>query len=136
MRWGAKVGSFLDRFSAIFRRCFESDCLWLVVLWDGVTPIATDAAFVDRQRKVFSAYLGGWDERFAKFSPGDVLMGYNIRYAIENGFQVFDFLRGAEDYKLSFGAEELFNTDVVVTRKSLRVTARKLARRLRRSLRP
>jgi CelD/BcsL family acetyltransferase involved in cellulose biosynthesis len=136
MRWGAKAGYFLDRFRAIFRRCFESDCLWLVVLWDGATPIATDAAFVDRQKKVFSVYVGGWDERFARLSPGDVLTGYSIRYAIENGFQVVDLLRGAESYKISFGAEEHFNTDVTVARKSLRVTARKLARRLRRSLSP
>jgi len=44
----------------------------------------------------------GFDDKFAKLSPGKVMVGYSIRYAIENGFQVYDFLRESERYKSSF----------------------------------
>lgn len=131
MRWGEQSERAFRRFRTIFRRCFESNSLWLTVLWAADTPIAADAGFVDRDKKVFSSYLGGWDDGFADLSPGDTLSAYAIRYAIENGFQVYDFLRGAERYKFSFGAEERFNRDVIIARKSLRLAARKLVRRVR-----
>ena len=135
MRWGPQPEHVLTCFRTIFLRCFEGGSLWLPVLWAANTPISADAGFVDRRKKVFSNYLGGWDDRFAQLSPGDALTGYSIRYAIENGFQVFDFLRGAEGYKFSFGAKERFNSDAVITRKGLRLTMRKLVWRLRASFR-
>ena len=131
MRWGAQPEYALTRFRSIFRHCFESGSLWLTVLWDGDTPVSAMAGLVDRRKKVFSNYLVGRDDRFAHLSPGDALIGYSIRCAIENGFQVFDFLRGAEHYKFSFGAKERLNSDTIITRKSLRLTAKKLMWRLR-----
>ena len=38
-----------------------------------------------------------------KLAPGIVLLGHVIRDAIERGVPVFDFLRGEEPYKYSFG---------------------------------
>ncbi|TIX38767.1 MAG: GNAT family N-acetyltransferase, partial [Mesorhizobium sp.] len=37
---------------------------------------------------------------------GLVLHGYCIRRAIEQGFRSYDFLRGNEAYKYSYGVEE------------------------------
>jgi CelD/BcsL family acetyltransferase involved in cellulose biosynthesis len=96
-------------------------------------PIAAAAVFADRQKSTLSGFLSGWNDEFATLSPGRVIVGYSIRYAIENRFQVYDLLRGAERYKFSFGAIERFNTDVTITRKSLRSTMKKLIRRLRSS---
>ena len=126
LRWGAKPEHILDRYRTIFRRCFESDNLWLTILWDETVPIAGMAAFVDQQRRTFNYYISGWSDEFSKLSPGQAMVAYSLRYAIENGFQVYDFLRGDEPYKYSFGATERFNTDVLITRKSLGLTARKL----------
>lgn len=40
------------------------------------------------------------------FSPGIVLLANNIRYAIENDYDVFDFLRGNETYKYYLGGKD------------------------------
>ena len=102
MRWGAELEYVLNWYRAIFQSCFENNCLWLTILWDGRTPVAGMAAFVDQKKKTFRFYITGFDDKFAKLSPGKVMVGYSIRYAIENGFQVYDFLRESERYKSSF----------------------------------
>jgi CelD/BcsL family acetyltransferase involved in cellulose biosynthesis len=49
-------------------------------------------------------YNSAIDPRFNALSPGWVLLGYLLRWAIENKRSAFDFLRGDEDYKFRFGA--------------------------------
>ncbi len=52
-------------------------------------------------------YNSGLDHRdFSDLSPGIVLMAYNIRHAIEQGFQYYDFLRGNEAYKYRMGGRD------------------------------
>lgn len=52
-------------------------------------------------------YNSGHDHHdFADLSPGIVLLAYNIRYAIEQGFQTYDFLRGDEPYKYRMGGRD------------------------------
>jgi len=41
-----------------------------------------------------------------QLSAGIVLIAHNIRYAIESGYQVFDFLRGNETYKYHLGGQD------------------------------
>lgn len=117
---------FQNGLRKIFYRCFENDYLWLSILWDGITPIGMLAGFLDRQKKTFTACITSSDNRYAKLGPGKALYGYSIRCAIENGCNIYDFTRGSEDYKFSFGSIERFNQNVVITRKSLRLTVRKL----------
>ena len=52
------------------------------------------------------AYLGGFDPDFAHESPGVVLIGHAIAEAADEGAEQFDFLRGREDYKYRWGAED------------------------------
>ena len=49
-------------------------------------------------------YNSAIDPRFNALSPGWVLLGYLLRWAIENKRAAFDFMRGDEDYKFRFGA--------------------------------
>ncbi len=49
-------------------------------------------------------YNSAIDPRFNALSPGWVLLGYLLKWAIEHKRQAFDFLRGDEDYKFRFGA--------------------------------
>ncbi len=49
-------------------------------------------------------YNSAIEPRFNALSPGWVLLGYLLRWAIENKRDAFDFLRGDEDYKFRFGA--------------------------------
>jgi CelD/BcsL family acetyltransferase involved in cellulose biosynthesis len=116
-------------YRAIFRRCLARGCLWLAVLWHGERPSAGLAAFVDRRNGAFSAYIAAYDPQYAKLSPGKGMCGYGIRYAIENGFRVFDFLRGHAEYKLLFNPETRFNQSALVRRRNLRRAVGKLARR-------
>ena len=52
-------------------------------------------------------YNSGLDHRdFADLSPGIVLLAYNIRHAIEQGYQFYDFLRGDEAYKYRMGGRD------------------------------
>lgn len=56
-------------------------------------------------RRMF-AYLSGYDPAFSHYSPGTALMAYAIEDSIQNGFEVFDLLRGAESYKYKWGAQD------------------------------
>jgi CelD/BcsL family acetyltransferase involved in cellulose biosynthesis len=52
-------------------------------------------------------YNSGYDpQQYASLSPGIVLLSYCIEHAIQQGRKHFDFLRGEEEYKFRFGAQE------------------------------
>ncbi len=51
-------------------------------------------------------YNSAWDQAFAEFSPGWVLLGYLVQWAIEQGIQAVDFMRGDEVYKYRFGGRD------------------------------
>jgi CelD/BcsL family acetyltransferase involved in cellulose biosynthesis len=61
-------------------------------------------------------YNSGLDRNCLDLSPGWVLLGYLIRWAIENGRTEFDFMRGGEDYKYRFGAVDRRLVKVTVSR--------------------
>lgn len=54
-------------------------------------------------------YLGGYDPAFEKMSIGTVIVAHAIEEAARAGAQRFDFLRGAEQYKYAWGAEDRMN---------------------------
>lgn len=124
---------FQNGLRKIFYRCFENDCLWLSILWYGIRPIGMLSGFIDRQKKTFTACITSSDKsdkRYARIGPGKAVCVYSIRYAIENGCNIYDFTRGKEDYKLYLGSIERFAYNVSITRKSLRLTVRKLRRKI------
>ncbi len=67
-------------------------------------PIATLFAFTFRRR--IYLYNTGFELEYGYLSPGIVTIGLDIKDAIDEGFAIYDFLRGAEDYKFRFGAKE------------------------------
>ena len=58
-----------------------------------------------RQGDTVAFYTTGYDQRWARYGPGRRVMAAAIRAAVEEGAVEFDFLRGAEPYKLAWGAE-------------------------------
>jgi CelD/BcsL family acetyltransferase involved in cellulose biosynthesis len=130
LRRGQQSEQNLDRFRSIYHHCFRNDRLWLDVIYDGVTPVAGLSAFLDPQKSTFSAYSTGFDQNYIKLSPGRAIFVHSIRYAIENGFQTYDFLRGAEDYKYSWGSKDRFNTNLIITRQAPIITMKNMALRL------
>lgn len=64
--------------------------------------VLADARTVPQRR--WSYYIGGFDPDAAALSPGTLLVGHAIEQAQAEGAALFDFLRGAEPYKLRWGA--------------------------------
>ncbi len=54
-------------------------------------------------------YLSGYDPELEKMSIGTVIVAHAIEQAVRDGAQVFDFLRGAEQYKYTWGAKDRVN---------------------------
>jgi tetratricopeptide (TPR) repeat protein len=121
---GDKCGAIVSAIRAILRRCFEHSCLYLPVLWQGDKPLGAIANFVDIQQKSMLFFIAGRDRTFNNPPPGLILHANAIRYAIQNGFKVYDFLKGNEEYKYSFGAKDRRIQHIVVKDKNCQ--ARKL----------
>ncbi|GAB4531040.1 MAG: hypothetical protein Kow0063_09840 [Anaerolineae bacterium] len=117
-RWGPKPMAAWHR--GLLRHLFENGCLFLNVLWNGAAPVAARAGLIDHHKKTFYGYIICHDEKYARLSPGTALVGHSIRYAIENGFRAYDFLVGADNHKLSFGAKQRSTQIAIIARKSLR----------------
>ena len=119
-RWGGNLARARARYGTLFRNAFANGCLHLVAIWDGPIPIGATAFFVDERRKTFNAYQTGFDQRYAKVSPGKASILLGIQDAIELGFATFDFLRGEEHYKDSYAGGETLRTDVRLVRNGVR----------------
>jgi CelD/BcsL family acetyltransferase involved in cellulose biosynthesis len=52
------------------------------------------------------SYLSGFDPEFGRISPGTLAIGHAVGQAITEGAREFDFLRGRERFKYSWGARE------------------------------
>jgi len=130
LSWGQRADEVFQ-LRSIFRYCLECNSLWLAILRHGTTPVAGYLALVDQQKGVFSPCIVGYDSGYSKMSPGKLLHAYSIRYAIENGFKVYDFLIGNDQYKLSLGAVETINPSHIITRRSLRSVSKNLRLRLK-----
>jgi CelD/BcsL family acetyltransferase involved in cellulose biosynthesis len=115
-RWGELPEPQLAEYRSVFQSCLAAGCLWLDILWDGQVPITGLLAFLDRPRRSFCFYITGFDERYAALSPGTVIVAHSIREAIRGGYALYDFLRGGEPYKFSFGARLRQGENVAVLR--------------------
>lgn len=118
-RWGNKSEEVLNSYRILFKRCFENNSLFLTTLWDGTIPIAGEAAFLDQGKKTIISYTKAFNSIFSDLRPGNVMTGYSIRYAIENGYRIYDFGAGCESYKYIFGTIDRFNRNVSIVTKTL-----------------
>jgi tetratricopeptide (TPR) repeat protein len=111
IKWRPRKGKLVDDLvrsnRAMLLRSFERGLLFLPTLWIGERPLAALAILVDQRKKSFLFYMTGRDETFDGPQPGLILHGHSIRHAITIGMKRYDFLRGNERYKYSFGVEEM-----------------------------
>lgn len=92
-------------FKSFVPLAYENDWLMLNFLTVGGEPVASYLNFIyNNQVLVYNSGLN--PEDYGHLSPGIVLLSYNIEYAIENDFDVFDFLRGDENYKYRMGGQD------------------------------
>jgi len=88
---------------------------WLRLAFLLVNNVKASAMLCFRYGNAFQVYNSGYDpELYPELSTGIVLLSCCIRDAIEEGLELFDFLRGEEDYKYRFGAErtEIYNLKI------------------------
>lgn len=69
----------------------------------GSEVIARQIAF--RKDGRYYYYFGAWDSSWKDFAPGRLMMLDLIRYAHDNKMEIFDMLRGEEDYKRAFASD-------------------------------
>jgi tetratricopeptide (TPR) repeat protein len=109
-KWRPRKGERVDRLvqsnGVMLTRSFESGLVYLPTFWHGDRAVAALATLVDPRKRTFSFYMTGRDETFDGPPPGVILHAFSIRHAIELGYAEYDFLRGNEPYKYSFGCAE------------------------------
>jgi CelD/BcsL family acetyltransferase involved in cellulose biosynthesis len=91
-----------DTFRQILRCAFEVGCLHMAFLEIDGERAAGHVSF-DYLGRIW-AYNSGINPKFIELSPGWVLLGYELQWANQNGYNEYDFMRGDEDYKYRFGA--------------------------------
>ncbi|MGH2582315.1 MAG: GNAT family N-acetyltransferase [Anaerolineales bacterium] len=99
----------------IARAAFEAGWLQLFFLKSGPRRIAAYMNF-DYGKRIW-AYNAGFDPEFAYLSPGWLLMAEMVKWCIANRREVFDFMRGAEDYKYRFGGIDRYVNKVTISRR-------------------
>ncbi|MGB9809054.1 MAG: GNAT family N-acetyltransferase [Caldanaerobacter sp.] len=61
-------------------------------------------------------YIGGYDIEYGKRSVGNITLGLSIKQSIEEGDEIFDFLRGDEEYKKNWTSLKKRNMRFVASR--------------------
>ncbi|HEX9117921.1 MAG TPA: GNAT family N-acetyltransferase [Anaerolineae bacterium] len=119
-RWHGRQNesSFDDDAFVAFHREIASIALekgWLhfCVLEVGEEMAAAIYAFL--YRDVFYAYQATFDQRWAHYGPGQLMLGYTVERAIASGAREWNMMRGEQDYKLSWTDEERVDRHVVVS---------------------
>lgn len=103
-RWQARGGSafcrpaFLAFHEEFSKRALERGWLRLFVLRLDAQPASVFYGFSYKRRFYF--YQGGFDPKYSKYSIGHVTQALAIKSAIEEEAEEYDFLHGAEQYKL------------------------------------
>ena len=119
-RKGSRTAGIVRSNYATLMGAFKSNALFLPMLWKGDRPLGALASFIDYRKKSLLFYIAGRDETWNSPPSGLVLHAHSIRFAIENGFSTYDFLRGNEPYKYSFGAKDFHINCVRISTKNRR----------------
>ena len=91
----------------------QQDTLVLVWLEVEGEPIAADIAFASG-RGLYT-YQGGISPDHLKWEPGRAILRSQLEWAMENGLEFIDFLRGDEPYKTRWQTEETSAVVIEVT---------------------
>lgn len=114
MRWKTKkqLGAFalggLKRFHRVSAPAMvQAGLLRLLTLRSEGRPIGSLYCFRAGTGMFF--YQSGFDPQEKSKNPGTTLIAHAVRMAIDDGCKVFDFLRGAEPYKLRWGPQDILH---------------------------
>lgn len=109
---------FIDFHCSIAQKALQSDMLRLYYLQVNADIIAVYYCY--RIADSVQFYLGGFDERFSKYSPGILINAFAIEQSILEGAKYFDFLEGEERYKQHWMTHSRDNIALWVFRRNWR----------------
>ena len=93
-----------------YRRILENaqqlGLLYMPVLWQGRTTLGALGHILDPQMKRVHFIVAGRNEASSVPNIGLLLHTHAIRWAIEQGYETYDFCHGDEGYKYNFGARD------------------------------
>lgn len=115
---GHKTKSLARMYRLILQHGFECNSLYMPILWRDEKPLGMLANFIDWQKRSVFFFVSARDEQNKEPYVGLVLHALSIRWAIENGFNTYDFCHGDEAYKYSFGATDRILKHLVVRTRS------------------
>jgi len=95
-----KDSKFLKFHRNILKFFSKNNWLQLSLLEVNNEPIA--AIYNFKYNKKVYYYQSGFLTKWEKISPGVILFSYSIKEAIKNNMEIFDFLKGEEQYKFSW----------------------------------
>jgi CelD/BcsL family acetyltransferase involved in cellulose biosynthesis len=105
---GMLADDVIQRFHRqVARAMLDAGALRMYAMRAGERIVAVFYGFADATTVYY--YLSGYDPDLEKLSPGTLIVAQAIECARRDGATAFDFLRGAENYKYSWGAKERMN---------------------------
>ncbi|MGD0158842.1 MAG: GNAT family N-acetyltransferase [Candidatus Bathyarchaeia archaeon] len=123
-RWESRgfEGIFADGKSRDFHldiaRAFsQKEWLGLDLLTVSGKKISANYGF--KYHSKYYAYITGFDPEYTRYSVGNVLVAYSIRRSIDEGLTEYDFLRGAEEYKIRWNTISRWNSRAILIRKGI-----------------
>jgi len=127
-----RLAAFLTRFA---QRAADRGWVRLHCLCDGESPVAAMLVIHFAGRAYY--YQSGWSPAAAAVSPGMLCLSQAIRGAIDEGLDLFDFMRGDEEYKSHWATESertLTIIEPLTTRGRLMVLGRDAKEGIRRGV--
>lgn len=97
-----KVQEFLEEAA---KKLLENNLVNIYALKSGNDFAAVNLIFETGNAAWY--YIGGFEPKLNKYSPGSVLLWFIIEDCIKRGIRNFDFLSGAENYKYRWGANDV-----------------------------
>ncbi|NLI73968.1 MAG: GNAT family N-acetyltransferase [Euryarchaeota archaeon] len=127
-RWAEKGGSIFGNenlsgfLQSVMRATAEEGRSTIYEVWiDGT--LASQMLCLD-DGDVMRAYRIGMNNRFAEFSPGNLVAAYAMKRAQDAGFLQFDFGAGPEEFKYRLGAKDVPLIRVQAKRGTVRAVAK------------
>lgn len=116
-------GAFAGRRTTEFHRAVSRDALrsgLLRMYYLRVSGAVVAIHYCFRIADTVQYYIGGFDDRLAKYSPGMLITGYSVEQSIMEKASLFDFLEGDEGYKSHWAGGMRENARLMVFASNLR----------------
>jgi len=107
-RWSLNKGSraklLADKYGNFIKQGVRKQFMQVKIFEHSGQPVAISCSYDDRVKKELLFFVGARDSNFQAIPAGTLLHLSNIEWAITHRYKTYDFLRGDESYKHSFGA--------------------------------